>query len=237
MPALMTVLEQVRNPRGQWDRVRRPEWRPVPLRSTVRIGRDSAVEIGADPEDRRVSGRAVELSHDGERWQVTAVNRHGVDLYRWGQAPRPMTIRETEPVIWPRVALYIRGNESTYRHWVLCDDPGMPSILGGDRTSTDTEPGNPPPALTDNERIAVLVVFAELLAWPPRCTARPRTMLAAGKHLGVSESAIRRRLETVRRKATALGAPGNAIDDPTYVYTLVGHGYLRPESAVERPAV
>ncbi len=229
MPRLITELEQRPGPRYLWEPIRPPRWREVPIGTALRFGRDSAIEIGADPVDRKVSGRAVTVTHDGERWHITATNRHGVDLYRWGQAARPLTPGVTEPVVWPRVALYVRGDEATYQHWVLCDDPAMPT-LPPDRTTTDTERTAMSP-LTGRELEAVYEVFEDVLAWPPRYPSRPRTPKEAAGPLGVKEDAVRRLLESVRARAAKLGGVGNTLADPTYIHTLVANGCIRPQES------
>jgi hypothetical protein len=236
MSAQMIVLDQVKNARDYWEQVSPLRWEPVPVGTPMRFGRDSAVTIGAAPEDRRVSGRAVEVVLDGDRWRITATNRHGVDLYRWGQPPTAMIVGETESVVWPRVALYVRGTESTFRHWIVCDDPGMPITAGSGRTTTDTERGTVPPPLTGKELQAVWAVFEDTLAWPPRNPIRTRTFRDASALLHISEAGVRGRLDGVRGKATALGLPGTGLDDPTYVHTLVRHGFITPDpSDMDKP--
>jgi len=227
MPRMITELEQRNGPRNLWEPIRPPRWREMPAGTTLRFGRDSAIEIGTDPVDRKVSGRAVELCHDGERWHITATNRHGVDLYRWGQAARPLTVGVSEPVVWPRIALYVRGDEAAYQHWILCDDPTMPT-LPPDRTTTDTE-RTPQSSLTARQLEAVYEVFEDLLAWPPRYPSRPRSPKEAAGPLGVKEDGVRRLLESARAKAAKLGPIGNSLDDPTYIHTLVSHGCILPQ--------
>ena len=229
MPRTITGLELRPGPRRLWEPIRAPHRREVPVGTTLRFGRDSAFELGADPVDRKVSGRAVEITHDGERWHLTAVNRHGVDLYRWGQAFRPLTAGVTEPVVWPRIALYVRGDEAAYQHWVLCEDPGMPT-LPPDRTTTDTE-RTPPSPLTNRELAAVYEVFEDQLAWPPRYPSRPRLPKQAAGPLGVHEGGVRRLLESARARAAKLGPTGNSLTDPTYVHTLVANGCIQPQAS------
>lgn len=226
MAAQMAVLERFPPDEHRWLTRRPPRWQRITRDEVVRAGRDSPVEIATDPVDRKVSGRAAEIVHDGGRWWITATNARGVDLHCWGLVPRPLGVRQPEPVVWPRVALYVRGDELAYQHWILLEDVDLPTTFTGTRTTTDTEPGDPPRPLKATEAAAVRGVFADFLAWPPRRPARPRTRKEVAQQQGTTEAAIRNRLDGARHEAGRLGPAGNGLDDPVYVQTLVQHDLL-----------
>jgi hypothetical protein len=234
MAALLTILEEQLQPDGTSRRSIRHR-RHLEPGQRVRIGRDSAVGIGVDPLDRKVSGRAVVVSLEDGGWRVAPANRRGVDLFQWGQPWQPDIGDRT--LCWPRVGLSVKGDETAYRHWVLLEDASMPTSWVGGRAPTDTEPTEALPRLAPGELAAVREVFDFALGWPPRFRQRPRTaeeaaqtllkrVVRAGEQEDMGEGGVRARLRRAQAKS---GLTADKLTSPSWVYALVRRGLITPE--------
>ncbi|WP_432984015.1 hypothetical protein [Dactylosporangium sp. CA-233914] len=193
----------------------------------VEFGRYTAQTIAIDPVDPKVSRHALTVTASRAGWHIEPHNRNGVVLHLWAQPPRPLTRPET--VLWPRIGCLMRGIDGG-EHWILLDDTEAYTAPGSRATGTTATTDLPPP-LTEAQLEAVRAVFDEILAWPPRVGARPRTLDAAAHRLKRSRSAIDLRLREVRKRAEGLGLRREpAIGDPEYIYVLARAGYLTPNA-------
>jgi hypothetical protein len=191
------------------------------------VGREGDLGVGVSPVDPKVSRHAAKIERTAAGWHVTRLNRNGIIVQPWGQAPG---LAETETTLaWPRVALRVVGSPHL-QHWVLLDDPELrvrrPEPSAGTHL---TETGDQPRPLTVAQEQAVRTLFGELLAWPPRVPATPMQLKQVASRLNVRPEAIQRRLEDVRRKASSVGlARVGLLTDPEYLYILVRAGYVQP---------
>jgi hypothetical protein len=203
------------------------ESRTVTPSLPVIIGREGDVGVGIDPLDPKVSRHALTVTATGDGWHIRVTNRNEADLQLWGQPSLPS--RPVETVSWPRVALRVKGDRALC-HLVLLDDSAL-SIAGrpSSQPSQLTETVDRPPPLTVAQQEAVRVLFGDLLAWPPRNSAKPLQLKQVANKLKIGEEAVRRRLEGARRKAVSLGLSRMVpLTDPEYLYVLVRAGYLQP---------
>jgi hypothetical protein len=223
MPPRVRVLERTA-PDGGWrlvdDRVARPD-------AALLVGREGDIRLGVEPADEMVSRHAVRIRHAPDGWAVEAHNRNGVIVHLWGQMPVPAG--PAELLRWPRVALRVVGGPDA-QHWVLLDDPGLStrasSSAPGRQLTIAT--GRPRP-LTHPQEQTIRALFGPLLAWPPLVPAAPLQLKQVARQLGVTIESIRRRLEEVRKKATAVGlARVGGLTDPEYLYIIVRAGLLGP---------
>ncbi len=191
------------------------------------IGREGDIGVGVSPVDPKVSRHALQVARTPYGWQVTTTNRNGVIVQPWGQPPG-MAVPNTA-LAWPRLALRVVGSPDR-QHWVLLDDAALrlrrPDPLPG---TNMTETADQPRPLTAAQDLAVRTLFAELLAWPPLIPATPLQLKQVATRLGVRSETVQRRLEEVRKKASAVGlARSGQLTDPEYLYILVRAGYVQP---------
>ncbi|ADP83928.1 hypothetical protein [Pseudofrankia inefficax] len=209
----------------------------IDIGGTLDIGREGMLALGVEVWSEGISRKAVVVTATESGWEVSVPNRHGAVLHPWGQAPRKMSA--TEHISWPRAAIRVLNAEPVDKpggthHWVLLEADRLPITKAGPsparNTTTITFTPPPPTPLTEKQDAALRHVFAELLAWPPRLPAKPRTLEATGRHLGgVTEEAIRERLRPVRDRALRLGlADRVGLTDPQYLYWLVENGFVTP---------
>jgi hypothetical protein len=126
-------------------------------------------------------------------------------------------------------------------HWVLLEDDEVYTIGAARHTTGLTDLAKPPNVLTDKQREAVQLLFADVLAWPPRVATRFRDPVAAdgavrvkalkevARSLSVTTEGVQKRLVEVRAKAERLGLAREVpLTDPEYVYLLARSGHLKP---------
>lgn len=197
--------------------------------TTLDFGRGGSVSIGVDPLDDKVSRRAATVSALDRGWRITPTNRSGVVLHLWGLAPYP--IRHVETVGWHRVGVRVLGSPGV-EHWILLEDSADYTAGVDSATTSGTHVSKPPPELTDEQREAVGLIFAQLLTWPPTVDAQVLLIKQAATRVQRSATTVQGRLDGVRAKALALGLGRTPeLTDPEYLYVLVRAGYvpLRPE--------
>ncbi|GAA3247140.1 hypothetical protein ACFO1B_50870 [Dactylosporangium siamense] len=222
LPYYVRTLESLE---GQWRQGMR---RPVLQGREIHIGRSCEVTIATDPLDGKISRIAATVTPSADGWRIEPRNRNGVVLHLWAQPPR--VIARTETVLWPRVALFVKGS-AAHEHWVLLDDTEAYTALGPHTTGVTATTELPAP-LTPSQQEAVHAVFHEVLAWPPIHNARPDTVDAAARRLGRSRTAVNQRLDQVRKRAAGLGLRREpALTDPEYIYVLARAGYILPGAA------
>lgn len=209
---------------GEYTPVR--TYRP-PSGRPVTIGREGDFPLGVDPLDGKVSRIAVIVTAAPDGWHVKTTNLNGADIQLWGQAP--MVCPLGGALWWPRITISVRGHEAL-RHLVLLDDPALTiSPARPQRTGRLTESLAPPPMLTAAQQEALRLLYADLLAWPPRKHAQPLRIHQVANRLGICPESVRRRLEEARRKAFRLGLGRDVpLTDPEYLHILVRAGYLTP---------
>lgn len=194
----------------------------------VAAGREADLGVGGDPEDRRVSRIAVEVTSPPDGWTVAPANRNGIVVHPW--ALPAWRARPGEVLADARVALRVLGAADA-RHWVLLEDDTRlePALPGAGAASLWTEVDTPARALTPPQTEVLAVLFADLLAWPPVVGGEPRQLKQVARTVGVSLSGVQARLTEVRAKAARLGLAREVpLTDPEYVYVLVRAGYLSP---------
>jgi hypothetical protein len=205
--------------------------RTVELGEAVSIGRDAEVIVAMDPPDNRVSRRAATVTAGPGGWNVAVSNRNGLLVHPWGLPA--WQARPAELLTENRVALRILGTHDR-EHWVLLESDELVGFdTAGVRTigqSASTIRATAVRPLTPAQLEAVVLLFAELLAWPPRASAAPGQLKQVARALGVSVSAVQERLKAVVAKAVTLGLSREVeVTDPEYVYVLVRAGYLGPD--------
>jgi hypothetical protein len=203
---------------------------PLQLGEQLAIGREGELPIATDPEDPGVSRVALTVTARPAGWELWGSNRNGVVLHRWGQPAATLELERAVHVRWPRIGVRLSGTLPGTEHWVLLegDDyavsaPASPQIDTADGTVVPA----PPRPLTEPQRMALVSVFAEYLAWPPLTSPQPVARETAGRHLGISYAGVVDRLQGAQRKALQLGSTQHVgLMDPDYLYLLVARGYL-----------
>jgi hypothetical protein len=191
------------------------------LGASMTVGRRGDVVIGTCPVDKQISRDSLIVSTAPRGWRIWPANQNGVALHYWAQAPR--IIFHEELACEPRVAVRIIGSPGR-QYWVLLEDDETYTVSAGISTTTVTPTVNP---LTPNQMQALRMVFADYLTWPPAGSPIPAALGAVGRRLGLTEEAVKKRLDGARQKAAALGlSQKTSITDPAYLYTLVQFGYL-----------
>lgn len=187
------------------------------------IGRDAELALGGEHPDPRVSRVAVAVTAADAGWLIESSNRNGTLIHPWGLPA--WRARPTETCADLRVAVRVLGGAER-EHWVLLEDdktdqtPVETATLG-------TELAIAVRPLTPAQLQAVVLLFADQLAWPPVATAVPRQLKQVARTLGLSVSAIQERLKAVVAKAQSLGLSREVeLTDPEYLYVLVRAGYL-----------
>jgi hypothetical protein len=223
MSVHVEVRELIFEPSGEWGPFEPSRPRPLPIGTTIEFGRHTGIAVGRRPLDQQVSGMAAEVVADGAGgWDVAVANRHGVVLHPQGLAPRSLGKGERTTITWPRVALYVRGNEIEYQHWVLLesDTPTMPGVSP---RATDTVSAEEAKELSPTEELIIRTKFADFLAWPPCHPARVCTDAECESRLPWTGKQIRLQLVGARDKTVG---EGMAPSDPEWVHTLVRRGSL-----------
>lgn len=202
--------------------------RPVTVGQTVDVGREGDLALGVRVPNRGVSRVAATITPTEAGWRIGVRNRNGAVLHPWGQLPQ-YEARDTL-LHWPLVGVRMLHEGDETQHWVLlvADDLSVtpagpdPSMAGATNTDRVGRPGELPPA----ERAALLTIFEELLAWPPRHPAVPLQLKQVATRLGISVSGVQERLNAARRRAERLGNRSVSPTDPSYLFALVRGGYL-----------
>lgn len=178
----------------------------------VTFGRAADCTVCLDPEDLSVSRRAgaFEFVHDG--WRLT--NR---------STSRPLSVideRGLRKVLGPGQRLPVEEPiwvlvEGTRSHRIRVDvpishpqpeqtlSPGLPTVVGEKVL------------VTAAERRTMAALFVEYLRDPPEAVPKPRSYHAAAARLGEKRSTVLKRIEYLRARLTAAGAP-----------SLTGHNAL-----------
>ena len=202
----------------------------------VSCGRDAEVPLGRDPLDAGVSRIAVVVTAAEDGWRLRCLNRNGISIHPWAQAPAWLSFEASRTLFWPRIGLRIIGTLRDVEHWVLLENDafaeplGMTSAQGNDDTFVVVRPRR----LTASQLAAAYGVFAAYLSWPPLSTPSPRSLESVGQRLGITPSAIRERLRPLQERAQELGLHQQfGVTEPDYIFHLATHGYFEdlPPSA------
>ena len=200
----------------------------VEVGETVTVGRAGGLGLGRTVRDRGISTTALIVTVEEAGWAVLNSNRNGVLLRPWG---RPESrARSHLAVQLPLVALRVLGVEEANRHFVLLehDLACWPAPMKPSQVPVDTREASVPPPLTAVELRTLRTVFASVLEWPPE-RDEARQLREAARVLRIGHRAVRGRLETVKRKAEALGMTGvTGVTDPRLAFFLVSAGYVPP---------
>jgi hypothetical protein len=102
---------------------------PTPLvaGTSLVVGREGELKIGADPLDTRVSRRAVVIDVGDGEWKLRVLNTNGAVIHPWGLRAFPATAApeqsgHLESLRWPRIGVRVLGGEDLI-HWVLAAAP------------------------------------------------------------------------------------------------------------------
>ena len=191
------------------------------------IGREGELPLGIDPLDGMVSRVALTVTAIPDGWHVEIANFNSADIQFWGQAP--MACQPSSVLRWPRIMVNVWGDQAL-RHLVLLDNPVLAIVPPRpQRTDRITESLAPPRPLTAPQLEVLRLLYADLLAWPPRKQAPSLRINQVAQRLGMKPEAVRRRLEEAREKAVRLGLGREMpLTDPEYLHVLVRAGYLMP---------
>lgn len=174
--------------------------------TAVTFGRSRDSHLCLDPDDEAVSRRAGSLEHDGEIWWVT--NRSSArslslvdDLgFRTVLPPGRRAAIEVPTRV---IVDGTRGRSYTLRIEVAeprvhPDDPpppGTPTAVGEEVL------------INDNDRLAMVALFAGYLEDPPRYDPNPRPYNAAAARLGWPRTTLVKRIEYLRTRLDRAGVP------------------------------
>jgi hypothetical protein len=201
----------------------------VCLNDVLTLGRGGDIKIGVSVANTGISRVALSISPTSTGWKLTNTSRNGIMLHPWGLAPS--RAGSTVQLRWPLIAVRVLSLEVSKRHWVLLEcSQYREECAGSIATPGTTLSARRPKPLTDAETEALTTVFAGVTSWPPPLVpVEPLQLKQAAKHLGITASAVKFRLEGVRDKARALGLDHHAsVTSPDYVHILVAAGYLLP---------
>ncbi|MGI5127275.1 hypothetical protein ACQEVB_10730 [Pseudonocardia sp. CA-107938] len=208
----------------------------IEVGASLTVGRHGDVPLGVEIEDRGISREAAHVTATEQGWHVEIGNRNLAMLHPWGQGPS--LADPTLDLTWPRVAIRLLNGSPAdgtdpRRHWLLLEADMLDPTPAGARRAADsaTSTHRPPRPgkLAPGQLAALQVVFAEHLRWPPVSRAEPRTLTAAGRALGITESGVQDRLDGAVKRAVALGLHRPlGSTNPEYLYVLVRAGYFPP---------
>lgn len=222
----------------EYDGVRFPEpvGRSIEVGESLLAGREGDLPLGVEIENFGISREAALITATEHGWQVELRNRNGAMLHPWGQGPT--LAGRYNNLTWPRIAVrLVTGSEAgateSRRHWLLLEADMVARAPAGARVpANSTGSTSRPPALTEltpKQLAALKVVFADHLRWPPVLSAEARTLTAAGRKLGITESGVQARLDGPIEHAMALGLSRRVgATNPEYLYVLVRAGHLEP---------
>lgn len=177
------------------------------------FGRDDACTVCLDPVDTGISRVAGSISQDEGTWWI--VNRsakrtlHVIDGTGIS-VPIPVALPGGPPsrraVDRQPLTVLVAGDIWTHAIEV--------ATLGKPAAQTMADPTSPIPTvthlptITENQREALVALVSGYLQPFPRYDPHPLNYKAAGHLLGVGETVVRKRIESVRTSLVAAGAPG-----------------------------
>jgi hypothetical protein len=194
---------------------------------SVTVGREADLPLASDPADTRVSRQAVTLTPTERGWSVTITNKNGILVQPWGLPA--WRARPEELLTDTHVGLRVLG-EPAREHWILLQTTWSPTedlTNAPDPVTLSTIRSVAVRPITTPQLEAVVLLFDEVLAWPPRPSAAPGQLKQVARQLGLSVSAVQERLKPVIARAVALGLSRDVeVTDPEYVHVLLRAGYL-----------
>ena len=201
---------------------------------TLRCGRlrDAGEGIvGLDPLDRAISRRALEIACTGTGWTVTNTSRTQllhVDRTTGGPL-LPLPPGAVHVIDRHTSSIEVRGAIRTHRIDFLLryETPTLgPLDPVFDEVDTVTETVE----LSDNERVALVALFRGYLERFPRRDCEPLSYADAAASVGVSPTALRRRVERVRDRLRRSGTYLEGFSAKHQLATfLLEREILRPE--------
>ena len=196
----------------------------------IELGREADLAVGVHPKDPGISRVALRVEPTALGWRLRIANRNGAVVHPWAQPLTWLTGGASYDIAWPRVAVRLTGADpDAVLHWVLLEYDDYADVARGipDVTATATVHADRPDALTESQRDALDVLFAEHREWPPRLGPVPDSLKRVARRLGVSQAAVYQRLQGAQQKAYQLGShPQLGVTEPDYFYALTRHGYL-----------
>ncbi len=177
------------------------------------FGRDDACTVCLDSIDTGISRVAGSIGQEEGTWWI--VNRsakrtlHVIDDTGIS-VPLPVAVPSGQPSrrAVDRHALTVLVAGDIWTHAIEV------ATLGKAAAQTIADPRSPVPTvthlptITDNQREALVALLSGYLQPFPRYDPHPLTYKAAGQFLGVGDSVVRKRIETVRNSLVSAGVPG-----------------------------
>jgi hypothetical protein len=188
-------------------------WRLDPADSLT-FGRSGECTVCFDPDDSGVSRKAGEVQSVRGIWWVINRSRSRtlsvIDNLGLRKVLAPGQRLPVDEPVW----VVADGNRGTHR--LRLEQPGRPSpsttaatpaetsseIVTGVETAVGAQV-----VITDDDRDAMVALFAEYLEDPPRSDPRPKAYRAAAARLNVPRSTLVKRIEYLRARLDKAGVP------------------------------
>src|SRR3954447_2763055 len=182
-------------------------WRVAPTDSLT-FGRSSECTVCFDPDDSGVSRKAGEVqSVRGIWWVINRSRSRTLSVIDGLGLRKVLAPGQRLPVDEP-VWVVTDGNRGTHR--LRLERPGHPGASAD--TSSEISTGvetaiGAQVVITDDDRDAMVALFAEYLEDPPRSDPRPKAYRAAAARLNVPRSTLVKRIEYLRSRLDKAGVP------------------------------
>ena len=180
-------------------------WRLAPS-DALTFGRSRECTVCFDPDDSGVSRNAGAVQSVGGIWWVINRSRSRtlsvIDTLGLRKVLAPGQRLPVDEPVW----VVADGNRGTHR--LLLERPGRTAadLVSQVPTGVETAIGAQV-VITDDDRDAMVALFAEYLEDPPRSDPRPKAYRAAAARLNVPRSTLVKRIEYLRARLDKAGVP------------------------------
>jgi hypothetical protein len=170
----------------------------------VTFGRSDACTIRLDQTDASISRVAGQIEQRDDRFWLVNHSRQPIGV-RDHLGLLNKVLPNQEYALGGPSTILVSG--SVRRHVLTVDVPTVtapPRPTAGDEQPTDIGGGV---IVRDEDRQALLALFAGYMEPPPRYQPTPRTYYAAARRLGWPRTKLVKRIEYLRRRLTDAGVP------------------------------
>jgi hypothetical protein len=192
---------------------------PVRPERRLTFGRGQECDIRLDPTDDGISRLAGSVEFDGCRWSLINRSRTRNFVVVDETRLRKVVGRGQIHALSGRVTVLVEGAHGT--HALTVDAPRfVPEDTGTTPAGLPTSMGEGV-HITENDRRALVAMFAGYLADPPDYDPHPRSYEAAAARLGWPRTTLVKRIEYLRTRYKNAGVPN--LHGPTALAGLAEH--------------
>jgi len=183
------------------------------------FGRSPDCTVCLDPEDTGISRQAGSVEHNGSCWWLVnrSEKRNLVLIDEFGLRSL-LTPRQRKAVLEP-VRVQVEGTRN--KHPIMIEPSraheGASAVIDEPSVGTPTVIGEEV-RINEQDKLAMVALFAGYLHDPPRYDPHPRSYEAAAKRLGWTRTQLLRRIEYLRGRLTKAGVPN--LHGPSALYGL-----------------